>query len=321
MYSYTALIILNYNNYEDTINCIHSVEQYNTAPVKYIVVDNGSTRNGVEQALDTDFREKFASNYNLLHENEEIPKALSRMTLLVSSTNDGYACGNNKGLQLAYKDRDCKHVMILNNDVLFVEDIIPRLLNTMKTLPDCAIISPLLYKKGLKEIDYNCARKDISIWGIIKENIFHYYYRATNRPLNAEQHILRQIQSPYPDIIPIELPSGSCMLMEKEYFWQIGSFDPRTFLYYEENILFKKVQRSNRRNYLCTNIKCIHLGAQSTSKTPSLFMYRVGQKSVDYYVKNYLEYNVLTYQIYRFSAFFYKCSLYVQKKIMRKDFK
>ena len=42
--NYTALIILNYNNYEDTINCIKSVEQYNTAPIKYVIVDNGSTR-------------------------------------------------------------------------------------------------------------------------------------------------------------------------------------------------------------------------------------------------------------------------------------
>lgn len=39
----TALIILNYNNYEDTINCIESVETHNTASIKYIVVDNGST--------------------------------------------------------------------------------------------------------------------------------------------------------------------------------------------------------------------------------------------------------------------------------------
>ena len=37
----TAVVILNYNNSEDTINCIKSVEENNTADVKYVVVDNG----------------------------------------------------------------------------------------------------------------------------------------------------------------------------------------------------------------------------------------------------------------------------------------
>lgn len=321
---YTAVIILNYNNFEDTINCIESVEKYNTGQIKLIIVDNASKREGATESLERYLTNRYGNRLSMYADSISDTSAKSRLTYcsyIKSKKNDGYACGNNKGLKLAEQDSEIKYVMILNNDVLFVEDIIPHLLHTMKKLPNCAIISPLLYKKDLKEIDYNCARKDISIWGIIKANILHYYYRAANKPLNASQHILRQIPLPYPDIVPIELPSGSCMLIEKDYFQQIGSFDLNTFLYYEENILYKKVQRSNRQNYLCTDVKCIHLGAQSTSKTPSLFMYRVGQKSLDYYVKNYLECNFYTYQVYRCSAFFYKCSLYIQKKIMRKEFR
>ena len=47
----TALIILNFNNYKDTINCIESVEKYNTAPIKLIIVDNASTALGASEAL------------------------------------------------------------------------------------------------------------------------------------------------------------------------------------------------------------------------------------------------------------------------------
>ena len=46
----TALIILNFNNYKDTINCIESVEKYNSAPIKIIVVDNASTAPGASEA-------------------------------------------------------------------------------------------------------------------------------------------------------------------------------------------------------------------------------------------------------------------------------
>lgn len=44
-------------------------------------------------------------------------------------------------------------------------------------------------------------------------------------------------------IIEIELPSGSCMLFNKSFFQSIGSFDPNTFLYCEEDILYAKIKK------------------------------------------------------------------------------
>lgn len=43
---------MNYNNSYDTINCIKSVLNYNTYPVKFIVVDNGSPNLNVIEELD-----------------------------------------------------------------------------------------------------------------------------------------------------------------------------------------------------------------------------------------------------------------------------
>lgn len=42
--SKTCIIILNYNNVEDTIQCIDSIERVNTATIKYIVVENNTPR-------------------------------------------------------------------------------------------------------------------------------------------------------------------------------------------------------------------------------------------------------------------------------------
>ena len=42
----TGIVILNFNNAAATIDCIRSIEKFNTAPVKYYVVDNG-LRNAV----------------------------------------------------------------------------------------------------------------------------------------------------------------------------------------------------------------------------------------------------------------------------------
>lgn len=69
------------------------------------------------------------------------------VTYIESSTNDGYASGNNKGLNLTKCDDEIEYVMILNNDVLFIQDIIPQLENKYNQLKDAAILSPILYKK------------------------------------------------------------------------------------------------------------------------------------------------------------------------------
>lgn len=316
---YTAIIILNYNNYEDTINCVHSIEKYNTAPIKYIVVDNGSTRIKTQHILDKTLRADFGQNYLMMNDHDDYKSILPKMTLLISKTNDGYAKGNNKGLKLAYNDNECAYVMIINNDILFIEDIIPKLLTAMSEQNDCAIISPLLYKQNLEDIDYNCARKETSVWEIIKENFLHYYYRITKKIPYTHRLILHEINRPFPSIIPIELPSGACMLMEKTYFKEIDGFDPGTFLYYEENILYKKTRSTNRQNYLYTDVKCIHLGAKSTSKTASGIIHRIGENSKDYYIKKYSGCNLITYWIFRLSSLFYKCTFFIQKKLINED--
>lgn len=317
----TALIILNYNNYTDTINCIESVETHNTASIKYIVVDNGSTCPDAVDKLNDYFTEKFQRDYICLNEGKNYDHPLPYLTFLISPTNDGYACGNNKGLKLAYADDEVNRILILNNDILFVEDIIPKLIETMDELPDCAIISPILYKKGLSEIDYNCARKNISPSKLIKENFFHYWYRLNRNRYaarNADRFILKNKRGQLPAVIPIDLPSGSCMLIKKDLFQQIGSFDPHTFLYYEENILYKKTEKLGLQNYLCTQLKCIHLGASSTSKSASLFIIDSNIHSSRYYMRHYSGRSYMTYALFYLSTLFFRVTFILQKKIMQK---
>ena len=155
----TAIIILNYNNYKDTINCIESVERYNTSSIKYIVVDNGSTTPNCVDSLQHYFANRFADNYIVIKGKGVAPATLPYVTLMISKKNEGYARGNNIGLRMAYDDPTIDNVMVLNNDILFVEDIIPELKRTLSTVPDAAIVSPVLYKKNEIEIDYTCARR------------------------------------------------------------------------------------------------------------------------------------------------------------------
>ena len=222
------------------------------------------------------------------------------MSFVVSDKNDGYACGNNIGLQFAYNDKEIDKILILNNDVLFVEDIIPGLIDDLNSIKDCGIISPILYKKNLEGVDYNCARKEFSVSHYIASRLLRILYKIklfhSSSPYLLKGKDITEIQKK--NHIKIDLPSGSCMLIDKHLFKQIDGFDSHTFLYFEENILYKKIKNIGKQNYLSTQYKCIHLGASSTKKEPSYFIIKTWLESEAYYMKKYSGANLIQYILY-----------------------
>lgn len=310
-----GIIILNYNNWEDTINCIDSVEEYNTAEIKYIVVDNGSTREGAVEALDNYLSGEFSSRYRTYTTIKDEASRLPYVSLLISPTNDGYAAGNNKGLKLAFQDSEIDHIMILNNDILFIQDIIPVLLKQANNIPDCGIISPLLFSRDKESIDYNCARKSVNPWVLIHAYLFFYrdvfgvQSRDAMRRLILKSNPIRIKEKS----IEIELPSGSCMLMNKSLIEDMKGFDPHTFLYYEEDILYKRIKNKNLKNYLIPECECIHLGACSTSKAPSAFALTKQFESSIYYLENYCNLSVVQKVLLAIGKVLFRIKLYAVK--------
>ena len=89
------------------------------------------------------------------------------------------------------------------------------------------------------------------------------------------------------------------MLFSKRLFEQIGSFDPHTFLYYEENILYQKLRAIGKTNWIFPKLKCIHLGASSTKHEVVYFMIKSSADSVCYYIENYTNASKLTKLLFR----------------------
>lgn len=311
---YTGIIILNYNNYEDTFNCVESIERYNTSPIKYFVVDNASPRDGVIEAMDAYFCSNFVDQYSKVNSNELPPSSSPRLTFIISDHNGGYAQGNNHGLRFALNDNDIKYIMILNNDVLFVEDIISSLKNNIQKLPNCGIVSPILYKKDLIGIDYNCARTTLTFRQAILLNLsMGKPWFGIKKKIDEEQYILKQRpEAINNDYVEIDYPSGSCMMATKNIWESIDGFDPNTFLYFEEAILFCKTQNIRKQNYLIPSLKCIHLGASSTSKSSSPKQTILAYNSKRYYMLNYFKANWFKNILLRLTLAFGKFALFVR---------
>lgn len=299
----TGVIVLNYNNSSDTINCVESILAVNTAPIKIVIVDNGSDLDDVK-LLKKYIQDRFQTYLEIVHDNN--PRILPEITLVPSSKNVGYACGNNLGLKLIDKDSEIDSVLIVNNDILFIEDIIPVLKKRYIELDKCGILSPLLYVKDGVNFDYTCARSSPSDWSLLMKYLAgDVSSLGFSNYMDSKYYLLKNNKCPQ-TTIKVDLPSGSCMFINKKLFREINWFDENTFLYYEENILYKKLSMHGKQNYILPNIGCIHLGASSTKSKPSSFLIKCNSDSAFYYLSNYCHLSVLQ-----------KMALYIAKKIMR----
>lgn len=315
----TGIIILNYNNASDTINCIKSIEAYNTTPVKYIVVDNGSTKKEGIELLDHFFSTSFQGRY-LSITDESPTRVLPTLTFLASPTNDGYAKGNNKGLALAYDDHEIDHILIINNDILFTEDIIPVLYDKVNELDHPGMVSPLLRKRDGKRTDHNCARLCPTSWEIILPLFWHNRRRKKINQFQ-ERGLILMNHPEYAKLpfFPIELPSGSCMYARKKVFQDIGGFDNDTFLYFEENILFAKLSKFNYRNYCIPDVHATHLGAGSTSKTSSIFLQQCMVDSADYYLRTYGDLTIAQRFVWWITRKGWRLTFFMKEAVLKKS--
>ena len=286
----TGILILNFNHPAATIDCIDSIERYNTAPVKYIVVDNGSTKEGTVDALDNYFKERFKGNYATCATDTLLDGPLAKVTFVRNPVNSGYAVGNNIGLRQAYKDPEITDILLLNNDILFVEDIIPTLKDDALSVEKCGLITPLLLNRTGKEIDDCCARKFVGNWNLMVIFLLHrrdLHGWITKASRKRELLVLQPDLAKETHPFPIDYPSGSCLFIPKETMREAEGFDPDTFLYYEELILYKKLKALGCQCYCDPRIHVIHLGGRSTRMSEKAFLQKCNLESADVYFRKY----------------------------------
>lgn len=279
-----GIVILNYNNTTDLKTCVNSIQTHTpTNRVKIVVVDNGS-ENLIRDDIHS-FLKSLSTSYQRFWA-EDICNKLADINYLCIKKNVGYACGNNAGIDFLCQFDSITHIMILNSDIIFTEDIIMPLLQQMPLLPNVGAVSPLLYKPS-GEIEHCCARKNFPISTL--KYTFSYLFAKKYARLNRQLKII--LQNPlllHQPSIEIDLPSGSCMMFEKSTITGIEGFDPNTFLYYEENILHKKLIANNKQSYLIPSVSCIHVGGSTTTKEKTTyFLKKCNYDSLLYYIRTY----------------------------------
>lgn len=107
-------IVLNYNGYHDTVECLESLKKLSYPNFRVIVVDNASVGG----------------------EGERLANSFPEFIHLANKTNLGFSGGNNVGIEKALLDPECRYIFFLNNDTVIDPDALNQLLEIAEA-DDC----------------------------------------------------------------------------------------------------------------------------------------------------------------------------------------
>ena len=221
-----SIVILNWNRKNDTLDCLRSVKLLSAenCDLSIIVIDNASSDNSQELIKKELFRIKRENSWECeLIENEE---------------NFGFAAGNNVGIRHAL-NHGVDFVLILNNDTVLDKDLINEMLLTSSEHPKAGLISPKVYFAPGFEFQkdrYRNADRGKVIWyaggKIDWQNVY-----GSNR--GVDEVDIGQFEK----IEITEFATGTCMLIRKKVLDEIGTFDDKFFLYYEDADFSQRAKR------------------------------------------------------------------------------
>ncbi len=253
-----GIAIINYNQYEKTIDCVNSVfETARGIDYKIYLLDNCSP-NGSFDIL----RREYGEN--------------PIVDCFQSEKNLGYARGNNLCIEKALAD-GCDYILISNNDIVFEKGAINLLLRDIKSR-DCLLIGPALKTPAGK---YQISVKPFA--PSFKEYVFsETYFSNFDRKKKYKSRFFPH------EFSYVYWVSGAVFMADIKLFEKIGFFDPATFLYFEEYIISEKAKRAGLKLGFEPTASVIHYHGASTGGNANYFTRLENLKSELYFFKNYL---------------------------------
>ncbi len=239
------VILVNWNGWQDTIQCLESVFKTTYPNYQVLVCDNGSEDGSMDYIREwaEGRRSAATSNHPFLRSlttpavSKPIPYAIydqrsaelggdqaaatARLILIRNDLNRGFAGGNNVALGFALARQDLAYAWILNNDTV----VSPRALSA---LVRCAQARPSVGLCGSTLLYYDSPERVQTRGGTAYNPWF-----ATMRPLGKGDFVDQPIDREGIER-SIDYPAGASLLVRRQFLETVGLLSESYFLYYEE---------------------------------------------------------------------------------------
>lgn len=240
----TYVIVVNYNGWQDTVECLESVFRSDYSKYRVIVCDNGSTDNSMQQIEAwaegrLDFTDP-ASSYFRQFQFPPVKKPLyfaqyaqetaelggergndAQLVLIRCSKNLGFAGGNNVGLRYALACGDMDYAWLLNNDTVVKPDALSRMVDRLNDSPGAGMCGSTL-------LHYHTPQKVQALGGALYCKWFALAWHL-GRWRKWENKINREKVEHLTDY-----PVGASLMVSRRFLDDVGLMCEDYFLYFEE---------------------------------------------------------------------------------------
>lgn len=169
--------------------------------------------------------------------------------LMISKENRGFAGGANLALRRAL-EAGADWIFLVNNDTLVDAEAVAKLVAHVQ--PNVAILAPLIYYEGERERIWSAG-------GVLRPWILEKQGDDRGK-LDAGQ---------WPGPVERDFVTGCGMLLSRQLLEQVGLFDERFFMYYEDMDLCLRARQAGLRILLVPAAKMWHKVARSSGGSDS----------------------------------------------------
>jgi GT2 family glycosyltransferase len=282
-----SIIVINYNTYQLTCNCIRSVKE-KTEGLEYeiVLVDNASTERDAN-----DFKKEFQD-----------------INLIANPVNSGFAGGNNLGISSAKGE----YILLLNSDTELINNAPLICYDYMQANSQVGMTTAqLTYPDG--RIQYNCRRFRTISWELLE--ILPFYKLLSKQ--KAEERMLHHYFD-HQRMVECDWVWGAFMFFPKKILSQLPAKKlPDDFFMYSEDVLWCwEFKHLGFKIHFLPDAKVMHVHKGSSSKDKLIQIRKTSNKNhVRFMKKIYPD-----WRWYVFAAVFYtkqNAALWLEKLFNR----
>jgi len=226
------IILLNWKNAVDTIDCLKSLKKITDIENKIIVCDNHSPDDSLERIKlfieGDDFYSK--SFLDLSGSDNKTHKLGYKITLIATDKNLGFAGGNNVATKIALSQSDADYIWLLNNDTEVEPNSLSEIIKRFRKNPKIGVCgSKLVYSHQRDKIQglggrinpFTCATK-------------HIPWLAPSKQEYNDEEMEKQIS----------YVLGASMMFSRAALEKVGLLCEDYFLYYEEVDMCNRLKKA-----------------------------------------------------------------------------
>lgn len=274
-----SIIILNWNGWRDTTECLQSLNRITYSNYEVIVVDNGSTDGSVE---------------HLEKAKDVFSKQGLFFTLIQNKENLGFAEGNNVAIRQILKRRESDFILLLNNDTVVEKNFLSELIKVAQSKEEIGILGPKIYY-----YDYQGKKNVIQSAGSAVNLCIGRFPSAEKLDKVDNRYVIR-VQS-------VDFVTGACLLIKTEVVRKIGLLDKRFFLLFEDTDWCLRARKAGYSVLYIPKSVIWHKTSQSVKKISEVYYYTRNLFWFEFKHANYFQLLcfLLNYFIFVFPKYFF----------------